>query len=106
MSDIPLFLLDHAGRWRLAHDSQQWIIQLRSGSPRLSDSGAMRKSGWKAVSFIADDKRVLHRCLREAGVGLTPEATARLDALPDSFLEFDSAHPFTAFVGTRTQEAA
>ena len=46
---------------------------------------------WRAVSFIAGEKRVLPRVLREKGVVLTPEAQARLDALPEQFLDFIAA---------------
>ncbi len=90
MTDKPLSDLDHAGRWRLACDSQQWIVQRRVGKPRPVPSGssAGASSGWKAVSFIGGTKRVLHRCLREAGVVLTPTAQAQLAALPDTFVVF------------------
>jgi hypothetical protein len=82
MADKPLFNLDAEGRWRLAYDKQQWIIQRRAGSPRPGKGSAVRDTGWKAVSFVGSEKRVLRRVLREAGVGLTAEAQARLDALP------------------------
>jgi hypothetical protein len=38
--------------------------------------------------FIGGEKRVLYRCIREAGVVLTAQAQARLDALPEQFLDF------------------
>ena len=90
MADLPLFTLDAEARWRLAYDKQQWVVQRRVGKPRpaRSDSAAGATTGWKAVSFIGSEKRVLRRCLREAGVALTPEAAARLDALPDQFVDF------------------
>ena len=53
----------------------------------------MRRTGWTGVSFIGSEKRVLHRCLREKGIILTAEAKARLDALPEQFLEFTAAPP-------------
>ncbi len=49
---------------------------------------AIADSGWRAVSFIGSEKRVLHRVLGEKGVVLTPEAQARLDALPERFMDF------------------
>ena len=93
MADLPLFTLDAEGRWRLAYDSLQWIIQRRIGTPcrRDSDSAAMRSTGWRAVSFVAGEKRVLPRVLGEHGVVRTPEAQARLDALPERFADFLAA---------------
>ncbi len=52
---------------------------------------AVRDTGWKGVSFIGSAKRILHRCIREHGVVLTAEAQARLDALPEQFLDFVAA---------------
>ena len=93
MTDKPLFNLDAEGRWRLAYDRQQWVIQRRTGKPcrRGSDSAAMRRTGWRGVSFIGGKKATLHRVLGEKGVVLTPEAVARLDALPDNFATFIAA---------------
>ena len=91
MADKPLFTLDADGRWRLAYDAQQWIIQRRKGSARPANKSGIAESGWRGVSFIAGEKRVLRRCIREAGVVLTTEATARLDALPETFLDFIAA---------------
>ncbi len=88
MADKSLFNLDAEGRWRLSHDRQQWILQRRAGSPRAGKGSAVRVTGWKAVSFVGSEKRVLHRCICGAGVVLTPEALARLDALPEQFLDF------------------
>ncbi len=90
MADKPLFILDAEARWRLAYDRQQWVVQRRAGTPcrRGSDSAAMRSTGWRAVSFIAGEKRVLPRVLGEHGVVLTAEAQARLDALPERFADF------------------
>ena len=90
MADKPLFDLDADGRWRLAFDRQQWVVQRRVGKPRPGRSGsaAVRDTGWKGISFIGSTKRVLDRCIREAGVVLTAEAQAQLDALPDQFMDF------------------
>ncbi len=90
MADKPLFNLDAEGRWRLAYDSQQWVVQRRVGKARRrgSDSAAMRRTGWKGVSFIGGTKTTLRRVLGEKGVVLTPEAVARLDALPERFMDF------------------
>ncbi len=93
MADKPIFNLDAEGRWRLAHDRQQWVVQRRAGTPcqRGSDSAAMRRTGWKAVSFIGGKKATLRRVLREKGVILTAEAAARLDSLPERFMDFIAA---------------
>ncbi len=87
MADRPLFNLDAKGRWRLAYDRQQWIIQRRVGAARPSDSGAVLKSGWQAVSFVGGKKATF----REKAISLTPEANARIDALPEQFMEFIAA---------------
>ncbi len=93
MADNPLFNLDAKGRWRLAFDAQQWIIQRRVGKPLpgRSDSSAGATSGWKAVSFVGGTKTTLERLFREKGIVLTPEALSRLDALPEQFLDFVAA---------------
>ena len=97
MADKPLFTLDAEGRWRLSYDSNQWVLQRakkrrtpRRQRPPLSALERAPSSimDWRGVSFIAGEKRVLRRCIREAGVVLTPEARARLDALPETFLDF------------------
>ncbi len=90
MADKPLFNLDAEGRWRLAYDARQWVVQRRAGEPcrRGSDSAAMRRTGWRAVSFIGSAKTTLQRVLGEKGVVLTAEAQARLDALPEQFMAF------------------
>ncbi len=49
MADIPLFTLDAEGRWRLAYDRQQWIIQRRKGPARPCGVVPGRDSGWMVV---------------------------------------------------------
>ncbi len=88
MADNPLFNLDAEARWRLAYDRNQWIVQRRDGPPRASEAPAGRNSGFRAVSFVGSSKSVLRRVLGAAGVVLTPEAQAQLDALPEQFLDF------------------
>ncbi|MCZ6862980.1 MAG: hypothetical protein O7I42_22385 [Alphaproteobacteria bacterium] len=106
MADKLLFSLDAEGRWRLAYDRQQWVIQRRAGMPcrRGSDSAAMRRTGWRGVSFVGSEKRILRRVIREADVVLTPEAQARLDALPEQFLDFVAAP--ASFAAQHVAEAA
>ncbi len=91
MADKPLFNLDAEGRWRLAYDRQQWVLQRRRRAPRRSERAGIADSGWRGVSFIGGKKATLHRVLGEKGVVLTPEAVARLDALPERFTGFIAA---------------
>ncbi len=88
MADNPLFNLDPEGRWRLAYDRQQWIIQRRKGPARPCGVVPGRDFGWMAVSFVGGKKATLARLFREKGISLTPEVQARLDALPEQFLDF------------------
>ncbi len=88
MADKPLFNLDAEGRWRLAYDSNQWIIQRRKGSARPSNRSGIADSGWRGGSFVGGKKATLERLFREKGISLTPEAQARFDALPEQFLDF------------------
>ena len=90
MADNPLFNLDPEGRWRLAYDSNQWIIQRRAQKPRVRhlEGHAIADSGWRGVSFIGGKKTTLARLFREKGISLTPEAQARFDVLPEQFLDF------------------
>ncbi len=93
MADKPLFNLDAKGRWRLAYDRQQWVIQHRTKKARVShtECGSIADSGWRWVSFVGGKKATLVRVLGEKGVVLTAEAAARLDALPDNFAAFITA---------------
>ncbi len=91
MADNPLFNLDAEGRWRLAYDSNQWVIQRRKGSARPANRSGISESGWRGVSFVGGKKATLDRLFREMGISLTPEAQTRLDALPEQFLDFVAA---------------
>ena len=42
----------------------------------------------RGFSFVGGKKATLLRLFREKGVVLTPEAQARLDALPEQFMDF------------------
>jgi len=46
------------------------------------------QDGLAGVSFVGGTKATLRRVLGEKGVVLTPEAAARLDALPERFMDF------------------
>ncbi len=62
MADKPLFNLYIKGRWRLAYDSNQWVLQKRAGSPGRNRYG-IRESGWRGVSFVGGRKTTLERSL-------------------------------------------
>ncbi len=106
MADNPLFNLDAESRWRLAYDRQQWVLQRRAQKPRVKrlEGHAVADSGWRGVSFIGSEKRVLRRVLGEKGVVLTAEAAALLDALPERFIDFVAAPEM--FVAQPEAEAA
>ncbi len=92
MADQPLFILDAESRWRLAFDAQQWVVQRRRRAPRRSERAGIADSGWRGVGpFIGSTKATLRRVLGEKRVVLTPEAQARLDALPERFIDFVAA---------------
>ena len=91
MTDRPLFILDAEKRWRLAFDPNQWVIQRKKGVARRSERSGIRDSGWRGVSFVAGEKRILYRCLRENGIILTLDARVAVDSLPETFLEWLAA---------------
>ena len=93
MADKPLFSLDAEGRWRLAYDVNQWVLQRRARKARVRhiEGRAVADSGWRGVSFVGGKKATLARVLGERGVVLTAEAQARLGALPERFLDFIAA---------------
>ena len=64
-----------SGRWALAADSLQWMLQRRAGQR------------WQSVSFVSSTKDILARCMREKGC---PPADAErlLAALPSTFEEW------------------
>ncbi len=55
---------------------------------RRLEGHAIAESGWRGVSFVGGKKAPLERLFREKGISLTPEVRARLDALPEQFLDF------------------
>jgi|SRR5215470_17888117 len=68
-----------SGRWALASDGLQWILQRkRSGRPP-----------WRAISFVRSTKDILARCMGENGA--TPvEIQSLLGGLPDTFDQWKS----------------
>ena len=35
MTDRPLFMVDAEGRWRLAYDANQWVLQRKKGRTKI-----------------------------------------------------------------------
>ena len=103
MADTPLFNLDAEGRFRLAYDANQWVIQRRARKPSTGriEGRAARDSGFRGVWFVGSEKRTLTEYIEgERGpplpekdrprIHLTPEAQFRLDTLPNTFRAFQS----------------
>ena len=86
MTDKALFDLDAAGRWRLAYDSNQWIIEQRRGTRRKDAADRAGQELWRGITFIGGPKSGLWRSFRELEIMLTDDALTRVDALPDDFL--------------------
>jgi hypothetical protein len=60
------------GRFAVATDGLQWVLQRREGKQ------------WHAISFVRSTKAILARCLRGAGATAV-DADALLADLPDRF---------------------
>ena len=83
-------LFDLAPDWRLSDDNLQWIVE------------SWRPPKWRAVAFVATEKAVLARVLREEGVALTPDARRALDQLPARFSEVHNKSPSAAATFSRS----
>ncbi len=79
-------------RWALATDGIQWIVQ-RARRNRNKEGGL----DWRAVAFVASDKGVLHRVLREKGAVIDSEGLETLRRLPETFREWISMPPARRF---------
>jgi hypothetical protein len=66
-----------SGRWALASDGEQWVIQKRLTGDR-----------WGAVKFIRSDKAWLEHRLRKTLEVPAEDADRLLDGLPDTFDEW------------------
>ncbi len=53
MADKSLFNLDAEGRWRLAYDKQQWVIQRGKGSARPANRSGIAESGWRGAQVLS-----------------------------------------------------
>ncbi len=78
--------------WALAYDKNQWIVQ-RARRNRNKEGGLE----WRAVAFVASDKGVLHRVLREKGAVIDSEGLEALRRLPGTFREWVSVPPARRF---------
>ncbi len=79
-------------KWALAYDNAQWIVQRRKAPGKKG--GARR---WAAVSFVASNKDILWRVLREKGAEIDPAPREYIDAMPDTFREWISMPPARRF---------
>ena len=72
---------------------QKWSNGRRVGEPLQGccDGSAGANAGWKAVCCVGGEKATLDRLVHEKGIVLTDEAKARLDALPETFLDIAAA---------------
>ena len=92
-------MLDHSlihlgGAWRLCHDRLQWVLSVADNAPKPPQGRALGTAGarLRPVAFIASTKAVLRRCIHEHEIELTPEASAYLDAMPDTFRAWYQRH--------------
>jgi len=80
MADIPFMRLN--GRWRLAYDNRQWIIQRLAGCEK---DGAEK---WEGRKFIGCTRATLIREIARLKIKPTMEAAEELASLPASFGAF------------------
>ncbi len=62
VADKPLFILDADSRWRLAYDSNQWVIQRRAQKPRV------RRLEGHAIADSASLRSLLLICIDSAAL--------------------------------------
>ena len=79
-------------RWALGTDGIQWIVQ-RARRNRNKVGGLE----WRAVAFVASDKGVLQRVLREKGAVIDSEGLEALRRIPETFREWVSGLPARRF---------
>ena len=63
---------------RVMADNHQWIIQTRGDDAKL----------WKSRHYVASDKVVLERTLKEMGIEPDPLGTTDLINMPGTFKEW------------------
>ncbi len=79
-------------KWALAYNKNQWILQ-----HRMTPGKKGGECRWAAVSFVASNKDILWRVLREKGAEVDPAAREYIDAMPDTFREWISMPPARRF---------
>ncbi len=90
MADTQFLRLSE--KWALAFDKNQWIVQRRKA---LGKKGG--ECRWAAVSYVASNKDILWRVLREKGAEIDPAAREYIDAMPDTFREWIAMPPERRF---------
>lgn len=83
------FLFDLAPGWAVGFDDLQWML-MRVVKRKPSD----RRSPWVPVAFVATERRILDRVIRDRGITVTADGRAHLDALPDHFKTFITTKEF------------
>ena len=78
MTDRVIFELSSG--WAFGYDDLQWIVFRRRNF--------RTQQGWKALAFIASNKGILRRVLKEMAIQPNPEAVDYLDAMPNTFKEW------------------
>ena len=81
MADRFIFQLTEG--WALGADDNQWML-LRARKRHA-------ETIWQPVAFIASTKTNLLLCMAEKGIQITADAQAKLDELPERFLDFRPA---------------
>ncbi len=84
MADIPLFDLTSDGKFRLAYDRLQWILQRRVTQARRSGPRAGEPS-YTGIWFVGRKKRTIAEAFEHWSIDLTPDAREQYDALPESY---------------------
>ena len=90
MADKSLFDLTADGKWRLAYDGQQWVIQKRQrkdGAKPATYAGTYFIGGWKADLF-----RRFEIMEKLQGVQILPRAKLQVAAFYDLFLDWLAAY--------------
>ncbi len=87
MADTQFLRLSE--KWALAYDPLQWIVQRRGSFDKRRG-----KWNWEGVAFVATNRDVLFRVLREKGAVTEPDKMDALMALPPTFQEWlDNRRP-------------
>src|SRR5512134_2043751 len=68
-----------SANWAVLADDRQWMLCKRRTKAHR---------GWKPLSYVASSKAVLLRCIGEKGAVVDAQGQAALDALPESFREW------------------